>query len=174
MGAAHITRLATRLHSLRHLSNSLARALYGRNGFRRGSDWETAVPRLARHTAADCSLRRSIKSLDLHTCFRVVRRFCREHPSPGCVDLMRHSGVRVCTRPQEFNPRVGDRIHRGVCGSPRLCPANEGGLGARRPHALLQGTVSLSAGQMAGNLTSFLVAFSRSDHGLRSGIFRQI
>ncbi len=34
--------------------------------------------------------------------YRVVRCLCREHLSPGCVDLMRHSGVRVYTRPQEL------------------------------------------------------------------------
>src|SRR6266516_5482311 len=174
VGAVHITWLATGLHSLGHLSNSLAWALYGRNGFRRGCDWEAAVSRLAEHTADGFPLHWSTKSLDLHTYFRVVRRFCPEHPSPGCIDLMRHSSVRVCTRPQEFDSRVGDRIHRGVCGSSRLCHANEGGLGARRPHALLQGAVSLSFGQMAGNPPSFLLVFSRSDHGLRSGIFRQI
>ena len=28
--------------------------------------------------------------------------FGREHLSPGCVDLMRHSAVRLYTRPQEL------------------------------------------------------------------------
>ena len=46
------------------------------NGFDRGSDWVAAC--------------------------RVVRCLCREHLSPGFVDLMRHASVWVYVRPHEL------------------------------------------------------------------------
>ena len=159
------TQLVTRLHGLRPIPHSpgLLWTKWISSGLRLGSGpieagWAYLMVFL--HGA-----------LKLGSPIFALFGFGAEHPALVEVSC---GALLGCTRPQEFNPRVGDRIHRGVCGSPRLCPANEGGLGARRPHALLQGTVSLSFGQMAGEPPFFLLVFSRCHCGLRSRVLRQI